>query len=96
VARIGQQVPYPLLPAYVELEAQQPGVAGPLPRLIPAPDLDDGPHLAYAVQWFIFSTLAVVGWVVVVRREVKTQHRSATRVEPTDDEQAPATPVAPH
>jgi cytochrome oxidase assembly protein ShyY1 len=69
VARIAQQVPYPLLPAYVELESQDPAAPQPLPRLIPAPELDEGPHLAYAVQWFIFATLAVGGWVLLVRRE---------------------------
>ncbi len=35
VARIAQQVPYPLLPAYVELESQDPAATQPLPRLIP-------------------------------------------------------------
>ena len=69
VARIAQQVPYPLLPAYVELESQDPAAPQPLPRLIPTPELDEGPHLAYAVQWFIFATLAVGGWVLLVRRE---------------------------
>ena len=43
----------------------------PLPRLprrlTPAP-LDDGPHLNYAVQWFLFAVLAVVFAVVVVAR----------------------------
>jgi cytochrome oxidase assembly protein ShyY1 len=69
VARIAQQLPYPLLPAYVELESQDPAAPQPLPRLIPAPELDEGPHLAFAVQWFIFATLAVGGWVLLVRRE---------------------------
>lgn len=79
IARLRQQLTYPVLPAYVELTAQAPEVTQPLPRLLPLPDLDDGPHLAYAVQWFIFSALGVVGWVLVVHRQVKQDQRAAAR-----------------
>ena len=79
VARLRQQLTYPVLPAYVELTAQEPAPSQPLPRLIPLPELDDGPHFAYAVQWFIFSTLAVVGWVLVVRRQLKQDERDAAK-----------------
>lgn len=34
-----------------------------------APTLDDGPHLSYAVQWFIFGTIALVGGVLLFQRE---------------------------
>jgi len=37
---------------------------------VPPPELSEGPHLAYAVQWFIFSTIAVVGYPLVLRRVV--------------------------
>lgn len=93
VARIDEQVPYRLLPAYVELTDQQPVPSQPLPRLLPAPALDDGPHFAYAVQWCIFTVLAVVGWVVLVRRQVLQDRRR--RGPPAPTEQAPAAPVRP-
>ena len=67
IARLQQQISYPLLPFYVELESSTPAEAGG-PTPIPLPHLDDGPHLSYAIQWFTFATLAVVGWVVVVRK----------------------------
>ena len=36
---------------------------------VPPPDLDDeGPHLAYAVQWFLFATIAAVGYPILLRR----------------------------
>ena len=36
---------------------------------VPLPDLDDeGPHLAYAVQWFLFATIAGVGYPILLRR----------------------------
>jgi len=88
LGRLGQQVPYDLLPAYVELVAQQPAPAdGPL--LIPEPDLDEGPHLSYAVQWFLFSAFAVAGWVILVRREVTKEGK------PRPPAGGPGTPGAP-
>ncbi len=35
-----------------------------------APDLSEGPHLSYALQWFSFTIIGVVGWVFVLRRAV--------------------------
>ena len=65
-----------MLPFYVELESSTPADAGG-PTPIPLPDLDDGPHLSYAFQWFIFATLAVIGWVVVVRKSGRDHKQSA-------------------
>jgi cytochrome oxidase assembly protein ShyY1 len=72
LVRLQQQMPYHLLPVYLELESSQPADATGLTP-IPLPELDEGPHLSYAIQWFCFSALAVVGWVLVVR---KTAHGS--------------------
>jgi surfeit locus 1 family protein len=41
----------------------RPGVPVPLPP----PALDAGPHLSYAIQWFAFAIIAVVGCAAVVR-----------------------------
>lgn len=46
------------------------GAAGSL-RPVPGADLSEGPHLGYAVQWFIFSTIAVVGYPLVLRNVVR-------------------------
>jgi surfeit locus 1 family protein len=35
---------------------------------VPPPELSEGPHLGYAVQWFIFSAIAVVGYPLMLRR----------------------------
>jgi surfeit locus 1 family protein len=70
LARLQQQIPYHLMPAYIELETSDPSEAkGVTP--VPLPELDNGPHLSYAIQWFTFSALAIVGWVLVVRKTVK-------------------------
>ncbi|MFC4030517.1 SURF1 family protein [Streptomyces polygonati] len=59
-----------VLGGYLELIGTVPGPAGPQPQLIPEPDHSGvGPHLAYAVQWWLFAALVPVGWVVLVRRQ---------------------------
>lgn len=55
------------------------GALGPViasdvaPTPIPAPDLDEGPHLSYAWQWRMFVLLAVVGWVILVRSNAQRE-----------------------
>jgi surfeit locus 1 family protein len=68
---LAAQVPYRLAPAYLLLGSQQPAPAA-LPLVAPLPDPADAPpHLSYAIQWFSFATIAVVGFVVLVRREYR-------------------------
>jgi surfeit locus 1 family protein len=40
----------------------------PLPIPVPPPDLDEGPHLGYAIQWFAFAAIAVIGFAVIATR----------------------------
>ena len=70
--RIDQQTDADLLPVYLDLEDQVPPVGDDL-TLIPRPELDEGPHLSYAVQWFIFTAIALVGYPLVLRRVARAQ-----------------------
>lgn len=36
------------------------------------PELDDGPHRSYAIQWFAFAAIALVGAGIVVRNDRRT------------------------
>ncbi|WP_419848354.1 SURF1 family protein [Candidatus Poriferisocius sp.] len=67
LARLSQQIDGPLLPVYVQLQAQAPS-GGDLPVSVPPPDLGEGSHLAYAVQWFVFATITAVGYPLILRR----------------------------
>ena len=69
VTRIDRQVDYSLAPLYLRLESQTPPQSGDLPVPPGLPDLGEGPHLSYAVQWFIFAALAAGTYVVLLRRE---------------------------
>jgi len=54
------------LPFVIQLETPDP--AAGLPRRWPLPALDNGPHLSYAVQWFSFALIALVGTAVLIRK----------------------------
>lgn len=55
-------------PGYIQLESSDPAQAVGL-TAIPLPDLSDGPHLSYAIQWVFFAIVAVTGFVLLARRE---------------------------
>ncbi|HET8835514.1 MAG TPA: SURF1 family protein [Gemmatimonadales bacterium] len=61
-----QRLPYAILPIYI---LQTPDSSLPrFPRRLEAPVVDDGPHLGYAIQWFLFAGLAAAFAVLVVGR----------------------------
>jgi surfeit locus 1 family protein len=63
---IRARLPYEVLPIYVK---QSPDSTLPtFPRRSDAPAIDDGPHLGYAIQWFLFAALAAGFAVLVVGR----------------------------
>jgi len=75
--RVAQQVDYDLVPAYVQRVKSDPGevTAEGAPELVALglPEPSEGPHLSYAVQWFIFTTIAVVGYALLLRRVARDQ-----------------------
>ena len=66
--RIDQQVAADLLPVYVQLLSQQPEQEGGLPITVPLPAPSEGPHRGYAVQWFLFTGVVIVGYPILLRR----------------------------
>ncbi len=78
--QLAAQLPGEVAPVYLDLidSVPAPGPDDPLP--VPAPSLDEGPHLSYAVQWFIFATCVFVGWVLAVRRSIRSRRRDALTV----------------
>jgi surfeit locus 1 family protein len=83
VERLQQQVDEKLVPAYLDLVQQQPEQPGQLPEPIPAPELNEGPHLNYAGQWFIFAALTMIVYPLLLRR-VARRRRQGEAPDPTD------------
>ncbi len=73
IDRLAGQLPGPVVPMYAELVSSTPAENGPFPEPIEVPELDEGPHLSYAVQWFIFAVCVAVGWVLAVRHSLSSR-----------------------
>jgi surfeit locus 1 family protein len=75
-AELAREVGYPVTAYYVVI----PAAAGETPtpdrpvRLEP-PSLDEGPHESYAIQWFSFAAVAVVGAAAYARGEGQRRER---------------------
>jgi surfeit locus 1 family protein len=68
VDSLAARLPYPVLP-FVLVAMQPATAADTIPARLPAPVLDEGPHLGYAIQWFAFALIGVVGGVFAVRAD---------------------------
>jgi surfeit locus 1 family protein len=74
VTGIAGQLPYPVLPFYVIAQGDTATtVRGESFVRLAMPSLDDqGPHLSYAVQWFGFALVALVGAGIVAARSMQS------------------------
>jgi len=70
LSALAQQFDSPMADVYLEQLSSDPSEPTSV-QVIPFPTLDSGPHLSYAVQWFIFTTCVLVGWVLAVRRHAR-------------------------
>jgi surfeit locus 1 family protein len=75
IPRLEAQLPGDVVPVYVDLLTSQPPETPGLPEPVARPALGEGPHLSYAIQWFIFSVCVAIGWVLAVRRSIATRRR---------------------
>jgi surfeit locus 1 family protein len=66
-SEIASKIPYPVAPYYVVQVDTVIRADRPARRAWPT--LDDGPHRGYAMQWFAFAVIAIVGAGVVVMKE---------------------------
>ena len=74
-----------LVPVYLEVVGESDPTRLPVPA--PPPDLaDEGSHLSYAIQWFSFAAVAILGYGALIRRAIR---RPEGRVGPRRDERGP-------
>jgi cytochrome oxidase assembly protein ShyY1 len=85
LAKLQEALPYRVYPVYLRLQSQVPEQPGALPRPIPRPALGEGPHLSYTIQWILFATIALVGYVVLFVRDRRRQPPATQGVVGSDD-----------
>lgn len=94
---IGASLGKELVNGYITLTDSSPAedaVLIPIAR----PDLSEGPHLSYALQWFTFTIIGVVGIGVLVRADVRDRKKAAAKAAAKaplegDDQPAPGAPA---
>ncbi len=67
-----------VVPMYIEQIEWTPSDAETFQPIAP-PTLDEGPHLSYTIQWFIFSICVIVGWALAVRRSMAIRSGKAVK-----------------
>lgn len=73
VERVRRQYQGDLYPIIIQAESTEPAPSLDLPILLPPPAQDEGNHLSYALQWFSFTAIAILGWMALLRRTASTE-----------------------
>jgi surfeit locus 1 family protein len=68
LTRIAAQMPYPVLPVYIQPSMDPNDSKPPIP-FQPQVELTEGPHFGYALQWFTFATILFVGYPFFLRKQ---------------------------
>jgi surfeit locus 1 family protein len=69
---LAARMPYPLAPVLI-VQQMDSGEFAAVDRGTPVrvepPPLDEGPHRAYAIQWFGFALVGIAGTILVIQRD---------------------------
>jgi cytochrome oxidase assembly protein ShyY1 len=69
---IAATLPYEIPSGFIGLLVVQPEQQGGF-QPIQLPELSEGPHFWYAVQWFLFAAIGVAGIVVFIRADLRAR-----------------------
>lgn len=75
---LGSSLGIELLDGFVALSESTPADVGGLTP-VPPPDLSEGPHLSYALQWFAFTVVGVIGVGVLVRADIRDRRKASAK-----------------
>ncbi|HLA06035.1 MAG TPA: SURF1 family protein [Anaerolineales bacterium] len=68
VEHIANQLPYPVLPIYIQPKMDESDIEPPIP-FQPEVELTEGPHFGYALQWFTFASILFFGYPFFLRKQ---------------------------
>jgi cytochrome oxidase assembly protein ShyY1 len=84
---LSASLPYPVVNGFLSLIEMTPAQTGGLIPVTP-PELTEGNHLSYAIQWFTFAGMAGLGLVLLIRSDLRAIRRPAA-LAVTEREEAP-------
>ncbi len=64
-----------LLPVYLELTSEIPGGSSPAPVPPESVEPDEGNHFSYAIQWFSFAAIVIVGYGILLYQTARVKRR---------------------
>lgn len=73
IEHIQERIPYSLLPIFVAQISGADPEKNELPRREGGVELDEGPHLGYAVQWFSFAMILLFTYLFFIRQELRKE-----------------------
>jgi len=79
--RLDRQIQGEVEPFYVELTSIEPP-AGSLPIPSDVPEITEGSHFSYAVQWFSFAAVSIVGYAALIRSTARRRGGLRRRAAP--------------
>jgi cytochrome oxidase assembly protein ShyY1 len=65
---IGRTLPYTVKPVWIEAQSISPKPVGDAPQLPEPPAPDSVNHMQYAIEWFAFALIPIIGWPIALRR----------------------------
>lgn len=68
-AELERRFHYPLEPYYVVLTSLPADSGTNTPPRLEVPPMDEGPHQSYAIQWFSFAAISIIGMTLFIRRK---------------------------
>lgn len=87
---IAATLPYPVLDGWIaaiEITPAQQAEFQPLAL----PEISDGPHFWYAMQWFLFAVIGLSGLFVFIRGDLKERRSRRTEASPAPPESRDST-----
>jgi cytochrome oxidase assembly protein ShyY1 len=87
LARIGEGLPYRVRPYWIEAQSQDPAPARGEPALPQPPAPDQVNHMQYAIEWFGFAAIGIIGWPIALYAFSKRRGGFSTADEPDDRDQ---------
>lgn len=93
-ANISRALGVPTYAGFVDLKSESPEPARAL-EPVELPELDNGPHFFYGIQWWFFGALAVFGFFYLMYDEVRQRRRQEAGLAEAPLEQGASDPEAP-
>ncbi len=87
----GATLPYPVADGYIGLLTVDPAQSGGF-QTVALPEISDGPHFWYAVQWFMFAGIGAAGVVVFIRGDLRERRTGSRKTQKAPRRPEPSEP----